>query len=82
MICCYCMQYCSTFFDFYIVLISTVVEHGEMVEFGDICKHHFGRGGEFVATTFSIAAIAGAAIVFWVLMSTFLYNSGKFIHGK
>ncbi|KXJ18875.1 Sodium-coupled neutral amino acid transporter 9-like [Exaiptasia diaphana] len=66
----------------YLILKSSqpFVKHGEMVEFGDICKHHFGRAGEFVATSFSITAIGGAAIVFWVLMSTFLYNSGRFIH--
>ena len=30
---------------------------------------------------FSLAAIAGSAIVFWVLMSNFLFNSGKYIEG-
>ena len=52
------------------------------MEFVDICKTHLGRSGEFVAIVFSLVAIIGATIVFWVLMSNFLYNSGKFIHGK
>ncbi|EDO34495.1 predicted protein [Nematostella vectensis] len=50
------------------------------IKFADICRKYFGRTGELVATIFSIAAIAGAAVVFWVLMSNFLFNSGKFIH--
>ena len=52
------------------------------MEFVDICKTHLGRSGEFVAIVFSLVAIIGATIVFWVLMSNFLYNSGMFIHGK
>ena len=31
---------------------------------------------------FSLAANAGACIVFWVLMSNFLYNFGYYINGK
>ena len=65
------------FFYFYLA-----VKDGQFVEFADICKQRLGRTGEFVALFFSVIAIAGAAIVFWVLMSNFLYNSGTFIHGK
>ena len=35
-----------------------------------------------IAVLFSLAAIAGTAIVYWVLMSNFLYYSGTYIHGK
>lgn len=55
---------------------------GEILEFSDICKKYLGKPGELLAILFSLAATAGAAIVFWVLMSNFLYNSGKYIHGK
>lgn len=53
---------------------------GEILEFSDICKKYLGKPGELLAILFSLAATAGAAIVFWVLMSNFLYNSGKYIH--
>ena len=59
-----------------------LVKAGNVVEFADVCKARLGRPGEFVAIVFSVLAIVGAAIVFWVLMSNFLYNSGAFIHGK
>lgn len=55
---------------------------GEILEFSDICKKYLGKPGELLAILFSLAATAGAAIVFWVLMSNFLYNSGKYIHGE
>lgn len=57
-------------------------KHGEILEFSDICKKYLGKPGELIAVLFSLAAIAGAAVVFWVLMSNFLYNSGKFIHNS
>ncbi|KAJ7370783.1 hypothetical protein OS493_029772 [Desmophyllum pertusum] len=54
--------------------------HCDVLEFSDICKKYLGKPGELIAVLFSLAAIAGSAIVFWVLMSSFLFNSGKFIH--
>jgi len=54
-------------------------KRGELLEFSDICRKHLGKPGELIAVLFSLAAIAGSAIVFWVLMSNFLFNSGKYI---
>jgi len=54
-------------------------KRGELLEFSDICKKYLGKPGELIAVLFSLAAIAGSAIVFWVLMSNFLFNSGKYI---
>ncbi|XP_078354857.1 neutral amino acid transporter 9-like isoform X2 [Oculina patagonica] len=56
------------------------VKRGDVLEFSDICKKYLGKPGELIAVLFSLAAIAGSAIVFWVLMSNFLFNSGKFMH--
>ena len=58
------------------------VKHGEILEFSDICKKYLGKPGELIAVLFSLAANAGACIVFWVLMSNFLYNFGYYINGK
>ena len=52
------------------------------MEFTDVCGFYLGRWGEYVSTCFSLAALTGAAIVYWVLMSNFLYNSVKFIFGE
>ena len=65
-----------------IFFISFLAKRGEVLEFSDICKKYLGKPGELIAILFSLAAIAGSAIVFWVLMSNFLYNSGKYIQGK
>ena len=53
-----------------------------MYEFTDVCEYYFGRWGKYCSIIFSLLALLGAAIVYWVLMSNFLYNSGVFIHGK
>ena len=52
------------------------------MEFTDVCRHFLGRGGEIASIFFSLAALTGAAIVYWVLMSNFLYNSVKFVFGE
>ena len=51
-------------------------------EFGDLCGILLGRWAEYVATAFSVLAILGAAIVYWVLMSNFLYSTVSFVHGN
>ena len=62
-------------------IIVPPAKRGELFEFSDICKKYLGKPGELIAVLFSLAAIAGSAIVFWVLMSNFLFNSGKYIEG-
>ena len=57
-------------------------EEKETKEFSDICRIHLGRWGDWAAFAFSLCAIFGALIVFYVLMSNFLYNTGRFIHGE
>ena len=51
------------------------------MEFTDVCGYYLGRWGTYISTFFSLAALTGAAIVYWVLMSNFLYNSVKYIYG-
>uniref|UniRef100_UPI00358FD1C5 neutral amino acid transporter 9-like n=1 Tax=Myxine glutinosa TaxID=7769 RepID=UPI00358FD1C5 len=48
-------------------------------EFTDVCEWYFGRPGRGLVLAFSMIAICGALIVYWVLMSNFLYNTGKYI---
>ena len=51
-------------------------------EFNDLCGLLLGRWASNLATIFSVLAIVGAAIVYWVLLSNFLYSTVDFIHGN
>ncbi|XP_046873212.1 sodium-coupled neutral amino acid transporter 9 isoform X1 [Hypomesus transpacificus] len=49
-------------------------------EFPDVCKYYFGKFGQWSSLVFSMVSLIGAMVVYWVLMSNFLFNTGKFIH--
>ncbi|XP_031821008.1 sodium-coupled neutral amino acid transporter 9 isoform X3 [Sarcophilus harrisii] len=48
-------------------------------EFPDVCKYYFGSFGHWSGLLFSMVSLIGAMIVYWVLMSNFLFNTGRFI---
>lgn len=48
-------------------------------EFPELCGLLLGRWAEWLASTFSIIAILGAAVVYWVLMSNFLFNTVNYV---
>ncbi|XP_075039640.1 neutral amino acid transporter 9 isoform X2 [Mixophyes fleayi] len=49
-------------------------------EFPDVCQYYFGSFGRWSSLLFSMMSLVGAMIVYWVLMSNFLFNTGKFIY--
>ncbi|OCT98715.1 sodium-coupled neutral amino acid transporter 9-like [Xenopus laevis] len=49
-------------------------------EFPDVCQYYFGSFGRWSSLLFSLVSLIGAMIVYWVLMSNFLFNTGKFIY--
>ncbi|XP_026996916.1 sodium-coupled neutral amino acid transporter 9 isoform X2 [Tachysurus fulvidraco] len=49
-------------------------------EFPDVCKYYFGSLGQWSSLLFSMVSLIGAMVVYWVLMSNFLFNTGKFIY--
>lgn len=51
-------------------------------DFNDLCRALIGPWAEIVARVFSIIVLTSANIVYWVLMSNFLYNSVQLIYGK
>lgn len=51
-------------------------------EFPDVCRHYFGAFGQWSSLLFSLVSLVGAMVVYWVLMSNFLFNTGKFIFSK
>lgn len=50
-------------------------------EFSDVCKYFYGKTGEYVATFFSVIVIFGGVIIYFVLMSNFLYFTGTIFYG-
>ncbi|XP_075397161.1 neutral amino acid transporter 9 isoform X2 [Tenrec ecaudatus] len=48
-------------------------------EYPDVCRHYFGSFGQWSSLLFSLVSLIGAMIVYWVLMSNFLFNTGEFI---
>lgn len=64
--------------------LSVIAENkdGRVIDYADMCKHYLGRPGEIVASIFSALILVGACIVYWVLMSNFLYNIAVFIYGE
>ena len=66
------------------VSICSVAEAipGSVLEFSDICRYHLGRVGEYSTVAFSLVALLGGAIVYWVLMSNFLFTIVTFVFGK
>uniref|UniRef100_A0A8C4IF98 Neutral amino acid transporter 9 n=1 Tax=Dicentrarchus labrax TaxID=13489 RepID=A0A8C4IF98_DICLA len=51
-------------------------------EFPDVCRYYFGKFGQWSSLFFSMVSLIGAMVVYWVLMSNFLFNTGQFIHSK
>lgn len=51
-------------------------------EFSDVCRYFFGKKGEFTAVFFSIIVLFGGVIVYFVLMSNFLYYTVNIFYGK
>lgn len=49
-------------------------------EFPDVCRYYFGKFGKWSSLVFSMVSLIGAMVVYWVLMSNFLYNTGQFIY--
>ena len=45
-----------------------------------LCKFLLGRWAQVAAVLFSALTLWGASIVYWVLMSNFLYHSVDFVY--
>lgn len=55
---------------------------GVALDFSDVCRQYLGRWGEYGSVFFSLSALLGAMIVYWVLMSNFIYNTVTFIYAQ
>ncbi|CAI5449379.1 unnamed protein product [Caenorhabditis angaria] len=52
----------------------------QTAEFSDVCREYLGKTGEMLAVVFSIIVLIGGVIVYWVLMSNFLYYTGAVVY--
>src|SRR5450755_2872280 len=53
-----------------------------VVEFQDICVRLLGRKVAVVSLLVSLLNLIGAMVIYWILMSTMLYQIGCFVYGK
>lgn len=63
-------------------MVSLISGLGDNDEVAHLCRQLLGRWAEIIAKIFSMIVLIGANIVYWVLMSNFLYNTVVFLHGK
>lgn len=69
--------------DIFLVFVSfSALTDTSNWEFPDVCKYYFGSFGQWSSLLFSMVSLVGAMVVYWVLMSNFLFNTGKFIYSK
>ncbi|KAK3913893.1 Sodium-coupled neutral amino acid transporter 9-like protein [Frankliniella fusca] len=52
------------------------------VEVPELCRRLLGRWAELLARVFSLVVLLGAVIVYWILMSNFLFHSVDYIHDE
>ncbi|CAH0548905.1 unnamed protein product [Brassicogethes aeneus] len=65
------------------ILLNVSEKHGvlgQSHEVCDLCKELLGKWAEILAKIFSVVVLIGADIVYWILMSNFLYNSVLFFY--
>lgn len=53
-----------------------------VVEFQDICSKLLGPQMAWISLLISLLNLIGAMVVYWILMSSMLYQIGCFVYGK
>ena len=54
----------------------------EVREFQTLCAHYIGPTADYICQISSLLAVMGAALVYWILMSNFLYQTLQYLIGK
>ncbi|KAL8617973.1 hypothetical protein ACOMHN_058057 [Nucella lapillus] len=71
------------FYTSYLVLSSVNWVTGKtFTEFSDVCGHFLGKFASSLATFSSLVTLMGGMIVYWILLSNFLYHIVVFIHSQ
>ena len=63
-------------------VLSLTAVANEVLEFSDVCRYYLGRWAEVAAFISSLLTLLGGMIVYWILISNFLYNIVAFIYRK
>ncbi|XP_069692762.1 sodium-coupled neutral amino acid transporter 9 homolog isoform X4 [Periplaneta americana] len=66
-------------------ILQVQMHHGEGNPDGEVAElatQLLGKWAGYIAKLFSLLVLLGAVIVYWVLMSNFLYHSVDYIYGK
>ena len=63
-------------------MILFLTENSVVTDLAVLCKRLLGKWAQWVALIFSVLTLLGACIVYWVLMSNFMYHTVDFIHTK
>ncbi|VDP88116.1 unnamed protein product [Echinostoma caproni] len=58
------------------------ISKNTFLDLTDACEYHLGKAGRIISLVFSQISLLGAMIVYYVLLSNFLYNTGDFIYRK
>jgi sodium-coupled neutral amino acid transporter 9 len=64
----------------FIKSVFNFLENSVVTDFAVLCKRLLGKWAQWVAVIFSVFTLLGACIVYWVLMSNFLYHTVNFLH--
>lgn len=62
--------------------IAALGVDSQAADLPDVCRYFWGSVGDALSVFFSVVVLLGGIVVYWVLMSNFLYYTGNVIHGK
>ncbi|XP_059162511.1 sodium-coupled neutral amino acid transporter 9 homolog [Physella acuta] len=65
-----------------VLVAGRTVRVGILVEFSEAVRYYLGHVTEVIALLCSILTLIGGCIVYWILMSNFLYHIGVFIYSS
>lgn len=67
------------FYSAYRIMSCTLeMAHLGFKDFSDVCRHFLGEAGYIMCTICSLISLIGGMIVYWILLSNFMYNTVKY----
>lgn len=65
-----------------IMTCTKEMAHLGFVDFSDVCRHYLGQIGYIICSVCSLISLIGGMIVYWILLSNFLYYTVTYIYMK
>ncbi|CAE1321854.1 SLC38A9 [Acanthosepion pharaonis] len=67
------------FYSAYRIMSCTLeMAHLGLKDFSDVCRHYLGQAGYIMCSICSLISLIGGMIVYWILLSNFMYNTVKY----